>query len=135
MKIEINNLHLKKVAEFLDGVKLAGKASRGKTKLLNKLVAKLQEFSEDFNKIKEGKSDADGQNDELIELANEISVIDMSEYPHLVQPLFAALDNYEEAINGEEAIAYDILMTAYESNNDLQDSDSIIEDAQFQEVE
>ena len=134
MKLKITNLHLKKVAEFLDDVKLSGKASRGKTKLMDKLVAKLQEFSEDFNKIKESKSNAEKQSDELIELANEISVIDMGEYPHLVQPFFEAMDNYEEAMNGEEAVAYDVLMTAYESNNDLKDSDSIIEDAQIQEV-
>ena len=131
MKLEIINLHLKKVAEFLDGVKLSGKASRGKTKLINKLAVKLQEFSEDFNKVKESKSDADKKNDELIELANEISVIDMGEYPHLVQPLFDAMDNYEEAMSGEDAVAYDVLMTAYESNNDLKDS---IEYAQIQEV-
>lgn len=122
MKLEIPNIHLKKVAEFLPTIELAGRASRGKVKFLDKVAAKLQEFSADFNEIKEKKSDEDKKNDEIIELVKENAVISMDEYPQLMNAFFDALENYEVALKGEDAIAYDVLLTAYESNNDLQDS-------------
>lgn len=132
MKLEIPNIHLKKVAEFLPTIELAGRASRGKVKFLDKVAVKLQEFSTDFNEIKEGDSDEDKKNDEIIELVRENAVINMDEYPHLINTFFDALENYEVALKDEDAIAYDVLLTAYESNNDLQDS---VNDAQqIQEV-
>lgn len=131
MKIEIPNIHLKKVAEFLPTIELAGRASRGKVKFLDKLAVKLQEFSTDFNEIKEKKSDEDKKNDEIIELVKENAIISMDEYPHLMDAFFDALENYEVALKGEDAVAYDVLLTAYESINDLKDS---VVDAQIQEV-
>ena len=132
MKLEIQNIHLKKVVEFLPTIELAGRASRGKVKFLDKVAAKLQEFSTDFNEIKEGDSDEDKKNDEIIELVKENAVISMDEYPQLMNAFFDALENYEVALKGDDAIAYDVLLTAYESNNDLQDS---VNDAQqIQEV-
>ena len=132
MKLEIQNIHLKKVVEFLPTIELAGRASRGKVKFLEKVAAKLQEFSTDFNEIKEGDSDEDKKNDEIIELVKENAVISMDEYPQLMNAFFDALENYEVALKGDDAIAYDVLLTAYESNNDLQDS---VNDAQqIQEV-
>lgn len=132
MKLEIPNFHLKKVAEFLPTIELAGRASRGKVKFLDKLTVKLQEFSTDFSNIKEQKIDEDKKNDEIIELIKENAIISMDEYPHLMNAFFDALDNYEVALKGEDAIAYDVLLTAYESINDLQDS---VNDAQqIQEV-
>lgn len=134
MKLEIINLHLKKVAEFLDGMQLSGKASRGKTKFLGKVSDKLHEFSTDFSNIKEQKIDEGKKNDEIIELVKENAVISMDEYPQLMDAFFDALENYEVSLKGEDAIAYDVLLTAYESNIDLKDSASDIEDAQIQEV-
>ena len=122
MKLEIPNIHLKKVAEFLPTIELAGRASRGKVKFLEKVAAKLQEFSTDFNEIKEGDSDEDKKNVEIIELVKENAVISMDEYPQLMNAFFDALENYEVALKDEDAVAYDVLLTAYESNNDLKDS-------------
>ena len=122
MKLEIQNIHLKKVVEFLPTIELAGRASRGKVKFLDKVAAKLQEFSTDFNEIKEGDSDEDKKNDEIIELVKENAVISMDEYPQLMNAFFDALENYEVALKDEDAVAYDVLLTAYESNNDLKDS-------------
>lgn len=134
MKLEIPNIHLKKVAEFLPTIELAGRASRGKVKFLDKVAVKLQEFSTDFNEIKEGDSDEDKKNDEIIELVRENAVINMDEYPHLLNTFFDALENYEVALKDDDAVAYDVLLTAYESNNDFKDGGSNIEDAQIQEV-
>ena len=122
MKLEIPNFHLKKVAEFLPTIELAGRASRGKVKFLDKLTVKLQEFSTDFSKIKEQQIDEDKKNDEIIELVKENAIISMDEYPQLMNAFFDALENYEVALKGDDAIAYDVLLTAYESNNDLKDS-------------
>ena len=132
MKLEIPNIHLKKVVEFLPTIELAGRASRGKVKFLDKVSVKLQEFSTDFSKIKDQQIDEDKKNDEIIELVKENAIISMEEYPQLTVAFFDALENYEVALKGEDAIAYDVLLTAYESNNDLQDS---VNDAQqIQEV-
>ena len=122
MKLEIPNIHLKKVAEFLPTIELAGRASRGKVKFLDKVSVKLQEFSTDFSKIKDQQIDEDKKNDEIIELVKENAIISMEEYPQLTDAFFDALENYEVALKGEDAIAYDVLLTAYESNNDLKDS-------------
>lgn len=122
MKLELQNIHLKKVVEFLSTLELAGRASRGKVKFLDKLTVKLQEFSTDFSKIKEQKIDEDKKNDEIIELVKENAIISMDEYPQLMNAFFDALENYEVALKGDDAIAYDVLLTAYESNNDLKDS-------------
>ena len=131
MKLEIQNIHLKTVTEFLPTVEFAGRASRGKVKFLDKVSAKLQEFSTDFNEIKEKKMDEDKKNDEIIDLIKENAVISMEEYPQLMNAFFNALENYEVALKGDDAIAYDVLLTAYESNNDSKDS---VNDAKIQEV-
>ena len=122
MKLEIPNIHLKKVAEFLPTIELAGRASRGKVKFLDKVATKLQEFSTDFNEIKEKKLDEDKKNDEIIELVKENAVISVDEYPQLMNAFFDALENYEVSLKDDDAVAYDVLLTAYESNNDLKDS-------------
>ena len=122
MKLEIPNIHLKKVVEFLPTIELVGRSSRGKVKFLDKVSVKLQEFSTDFSKIKEQKIDEDKKNDEIIELVKENAIISMDEYPQLMNAFFDALENYEVALKGDDAIAYDVLLTAYESNNDLKDS-------------
>lgn len=117
MKIKILNMHLKKVAEFIASLELSGKASRGKVKFGDVLGAKLQEFSKDFNEIQHSDKDESVRNDEIIELVKEESVIVLDEYEHLVEAFVEALDLYEENLIGDDAIAYDVLMTAFENAN------------------
>lgn len=122
MKIKIVNMHLKKIAEFIASLELSGKASRGKVKFGDVLGAKLQEFSKDLNDIQQSDKDESVRNDEIIELVKEESIIVLDEYEHLIEAFVEALDVYDENLKGDDAIAYDVLLTAYESNNDLKDS-------------
>ena len=117
MKIKIANMHLKKVAEFIASLELSGKASRGKVKFGDVLGAKLQEFSKDFNDIQSSDKDESVRNDEIIELVKEESIIVLDEYEHLIEAFTEALDVYGETLKGDDAIAYDVLMTAFENAN------------------
>ena len=117
MKIKIVNMHLKKVAEFIASLELSGKASRGKVKFGDVLGAKLQEFSKDFNEIQQSDKDESERNDEIIELVKEESVIVLDEYEHLVKAFTESLDEYDKTLKGDDAIAYDVLMTAFENTN------------------
>lgn len=117
MKIKIVNMHLKKVAEFIASLELSGKASRGKVKFGDVLGAKLQEFSKDFNEIQHSDKDESVRNDEIIELVKEESIIILDEYEHLVESFVESLDVYDKTLKGDDAIAYDVLMTAFENAN------------------
>ena len=117
MKIKIANMHLKKVAEFIASLELSGKVSRGKVKFGDVLGNKLQEFSKDFSDIQNGGKDESARNDEIIELVKEESIIVLDEYEHLIESFVESLDVYDKTLKGDDAIAYDVLMTAFENAN------------------
>ena len=150
MIIEIENKHLKKTFEFLQSIELIGKASRVRVKLNTRLNEKLQEFSVEFNDIKtkfdELKRDEQYEElkqvlAEMNELTAEQSVIDMTEYAHLLPALKEALEDHPHELKGDEAVAHDLILDALESNLPSSDADApnkeneSVEDAQFQEVE
>src|SRR5699024_540224 len=147
MKITIGNKHLKKTVEFLNGLELSGKASRVRVKLNSRLQEKLQEFSTEFQQIKtkfdelKEKEEYEALKEQLKqmdELTAEVSIVDMTEYEHLLTSLKDALENYPDKLHGDNAVAHDLLLDALEDNLPSSEPDAAnneVEEAQFQEVE
>lgn len=127
MKLKIQNGELKKIDEFLQTLALSGKASRGKVKLKRRVLEKLNEFSVDFESVRnDEETDQTKRNEQLIELIKEDAVIDMSEYANQLTAFKDALEDYGEKMQGDDAIAHDVLLDALETE---------IEETQYQEVE
>lgn len=125
---------------FLKEVGLKGKASRGRNKLLNRLEEKNKELQDDANEIRkdyfetdeEGHLKIDGQEyifldnvdaedkkilaERLLDLEDEHFEVSFTEYSEKYEALFKALDNLDEELSNETAVAYDELLTAYEEN-------------------
>lgn len=149
MKITIGNKHLKKTVEFLSGLELSGKASRVRVKLNARLQEKLQEFSTEFQQIKtkfdelKEQEEYEGLKEQLKqmdELTAEDSIVDMTEYTHLLPALKDELENYPNTLQGDNAVAHDILLDALEDNLpsskfDTDAANNEVEEAQYQEVE
>lgn len=142
--LKMENRLIQVVFEFLREVTLKGKASRGRSKLLKRLEEKDKELQENRNEIRkeyfevdengEFKIDEDGTNliflesvteedkkiltDSLLDLDKEPFEITFTEYSTQYEALFKALDNLDEELSGNKALAYDELMTAYENNKE-----------------
>lgn len=145
--IKMKNLDVVPVFKFLGDLELVGQASRGRTKFNSRLEEKNKEFNEDLTEIRkdyfetdeggELKTDGDkfiflenvDDNDKkvlehrLLDLQNEEAEISFAEYSTKYEALFKALDKWEEPLKGQEAYAYDLLMTGYEENEDKNKED------------
>lgn len=139
-KIVIVNSFIVPSFEFLKDLPLmANKASRGRSQFLKRLEEKQNEYNEGLKDInlryfevdKEGElviedeqyvfvddSDKSKQSraGEINELLEENTEILFGEYSTKYESLFTALDSLELDLSGQDAIVYDILMEAYESN-------------------
>ena len=141
-KIKLQNQLIVPVFNFLTEVKLsANKASRGRTQFLKRLEEKSKEFSEAVSDIRKEyfKVDENGEllvvdgeyqfkdpemkvvqdatlTKKLTELGEEAFEIHFGEYSTKYEALFTALDNLEVELSGQDAMAYNELMDAYESN-------------------
>lgn len=148
MKITIGNKHLKKTVEFLNELELSGKASRVRVKLNRRLQEKLQDFSSEFHQIKtkfdELKTDENYESMQaelqfMDELTAEDAVVDMTEYAHLLPSLKDELEHYPHMLQGDNAVAHDLLLDALEDNLPSSEDDTnaanTVEEAQYQEVE
>lgn len=148
MKITIGNKHLKKTVEFLSSIELSGKASRVRVKLNGRLQEKLQDFSTEFQQIKTKFDELKEQEEyealkeqlkQMDELTAEASIVDMTEYEHLLPSLKDELENYPHMLQGDNAVAHDMLLDALEDNlpssEDDTDAANTVEEAQYQEVE
>ncbi|WP_311408383.1 DUF1617 family protein [Liquorilactobacillus uvarum] len=135
--LEFRNVELLPVVNFLAGLKLKGKASRGRSKFMKLLVKKNDEYIDDrdetrkpyFIKDKSGKLVAKNGKyqykdpskdkeltDELNNLGEEKAVIEFTEYSQKLQTLYLALSNYEGEFSGQEAVLYDLVMDQLEIN-------------------
>lgn len=122
--------------DFLQGLKLKAKASRGRSKLVDLLNQKNNELQKDvvelqrhfFKTDKNDKFQTDDDNKlilkngfklddaqkDLNELYSEIVSIDLNEYADRFKSLYNALNNYEYDFEGKKAIVYDNLMDKLE---------------------
>ena len=150
MELKIVNGSVQSAVEYLPKLQLKGRENRARQKLLKKASEKFQEFYSDVQEIKsENPNDEQKQKEELQTLLKEEIIIDMTEYAHLMHPLYDALLDYPHEIDtdGEhgkpsDSAVHDYLVDILEygfdedSNNEPQiDAANNAEEAQFQEVE
>lgn len=129
------------VFTLLKEAKLKNLASRGRNKFLKRLEEKNKEFNDELTEIRKDffQLDEDGKlkveegkfifkeeveeyprlkedlNKRVKELEEEIFEISFAEYSTKYEALFEALENLDEELSGDKALAYDELMDAYES--------------------
>lgn len=100
MKLEMLNGSLQSVAEYLPKLKLNGRPSRARQKLLAKVADKFKEFYSDIQEVKsEHPDDTEKQNEAFAELSKEKSILDMSEYAHMMPTLYQAMLDYPHEID------------------------------------
>lgn len=133
--VTFKNGELSIIKKFLDDVKVSGKASRGRSKLLKLLAKKEQELNDDLNDVRKpylilgdnGEPLIENNNvkfkDEearekatadIVELLDEKAVIDITEYHDKLYALYSALNGYEYDLSGNDATAYDLLLDEFE---------------------
>lgn len=138
--IKIKNTNTAPIHNFLNGLELSGKASRGRTKFIKRLEEKNKEFLEDLEALQKEyfKTDENGgliadengkltfkdeldfeeYNDKYKEIQDEEVEISFGEYSTKFEALFTALDNLDIPLSGQDADLYDTLMTAYEAEEE-----------------
>ena len=143
MKIEILNGSLQSIAEYLPKLKLKGRENRARQKLLFKVTDKFKEFYSDIQEVKsEHPDDIEKQNEAFAELSAEKSILDMSEYAHMMPTLYEAMLDYPYEIDTEREYGkptdasihdyvIDVLEEVVESNNETQNT----EETKLMEVE
>ncbi|CAK8054111.1 DUF1617 family protein [Eupransor demetentiae] len=135
--IKIKNYQLENVALFLKNAKLTGQVSRYRTRLLKKIVARIQELAEEeANIVTDNNFEVDEKgnivqkvqtkdagremaklNKELTEIKQERSIFE-EDTEQEFSKLEGALNEYEEKLAGDEAEAYDILLDAFEEGRE-----------------
>ena len=140
--IKIKNIEVIPVFNFLKDVELVGQASRGRSKFNSRLEEKNKEYLEDLQTIqkdyfevdKDGNLRQDGDklipletlteedkktlNERVADLQQEIAEVSFTEYSTKYEAMFKELDKLEIPLKGQDAYAYDLLMTAYEENEE-----------------
>lgn len=135
MKLELLSGSLQSVAEYLPKLKLKGRENRARQKLLEKVANKFKEFYSDIQEVKsEHPDDVEKQNEAFAELSAEKSVLDMTEYAHMMPTLYDAMLNYPHEIGTEREYGkptdssihdyvIDVLEEVIESNNETQNTE------------
>ncbi|WP_277631405.1 DUF1617 family protein [Atopococcus tabaci] len=140
--IKLKNNEVVPVFNFLQELELVGQASRGRTKFNKRLEEKNKEFNEDLTEIRKDYFEVDEAGelvvkdnkfqpkedmtdeqkkelkDRVKELEEEEVEVSFSEYSKKYEALFEALDKLDVPLKGQDAFAYDQLMTAYEENEE-----------------
>lgn len=142
-KIIIKNEFIVPTFDFLKDIPLKTKASRGRTQFLKRLEDKQNEYNDFVKEINKKYFKVDDKNEliiedeqyifkkddddfkqertkEVMELLEEETEILFGEYSTKYESLFEALDNMEIELSGQEAIVYDLLMEAYEKNEEVE---------------
>ena len=136
--LTFKNAELAPVGNFLGGLSLKNKASRGRTKLIKFISTKNDEYNEDrkealepFFKDGELLKDADGNVDQVnnakaakvaAEIEAEPAVIEFTEYSDKMKALYEAISDYSGELSDTDATIYDLLMdqleTAFENETE-----------------
>lgn len=120
MIIITNNNVITSLTEYLQKVKVKGKAIRGKHKLLQRMFEKSQELMQNVETIKKEYESDDERKLHLTDLLNEEVRIDMSEYPSHVKALFEIMDDYPHEVGKDEVVhslLTDVLEEAINNKN------------------
>lgn len=132
MQLEFQNGELNPYINYLQNLELKAKASRGRTKLIKLLDAKVKEFNDDFQAIRNeffqkdnnGKFIEDKDKNLIVkdgltkddaqkaadELSKEKAIVIIDEYLEQIKAMYDALNDYEQAFEGVDATLYDNLL-------------------------
>ena len=138
--IKIKNSSTAPIHNFLNGIALTGKASRGRTQLMKRLDEKNKEFLDDLTELQKeyfktdkngdlisdengtltplGEAEAREAEEKAAELQQEVVEINFGEYSSKYEALFGALDELDVPLVGQQAELYDTLMNAYEAEKE-----------------
>ena len=135
MKLKLRNEMIVPSIEFLQGAELKGKFSRARSKLVTLLLDSLKELQEsEMELVKEyGETDENGElikddkgnpqlskdnivkyNLEHAQLVSEIAEVEGGTYTDHATDCKQFLEDYDKALSGKEAQAYDVLLDALE---------------------
>ena len=109
-------------------LKLTGRASRGRNKLLVEMEHKAETFYNDLQELKEevykkddvGKTELktgftkDDINKKVNEIGQDMAGVNSEEFSDKIKALYQALDKYEEPFEGLDAVCYDRIMDLLE---------------------
>lgn len=104
MIIKVKNNVILSVSEYLQTIKVKGKAIRGKQKLLQKLVEKSQDFLSSTEEIKKEFKEKEEQQEQFEILLKEDAIIDLTEYPSHIIELYKIVDDYPEDVGKNESV-------------------------------
>lgn len=139
--LEFENDILVSLGNFLGGLELYSKASRGRSTLVNKMSLKNEEFQKDAEEIRKEyfKVDEDGRflteknsqgqdiyvfkdptkesdyRQEMSELGNEKAVLNFTEYSEKLKSLYKALEDYPKPFTNSDAAAYNVIMDEFDT--------------------
>ena len=138
--IKINNINTAPIYNFLNGLSLTGKASRGRSKFIKRLEEKNKEYLEDLAELQKEYFETDEKGDLITDdkgkltfkddlnfeeydtkykdIGNEHAEISFGEYSTKYEAMFQALDNLDVPLSGQDAESYDNLMDAYEAEKE-----------------
>ena len=128
--LTFKNKDMVAVGNLLGTLNLKSKASRGRSKLVKLLMAKIDEYNEDRKEaldpyFKDGEllKDEDGNalpdnakkaKKIVDEMEAETAVIEFTEYSEKLKALYEAIIDYPGEFNGVDGMAYDLLMDQLE---------------------
>ena len=137
--LNFKNAELVAVGNFLDSLKLKGRASRGRTKLIKVFAEKNKEYTEDLDEIRKNYFEVDDRGElkkdgdhyifkneddlpqlhkEMRDLAEEKAVIDCTEYLEKFKALYQELLDYPYELDSQAALIYDVLMDQLEKTEE-----------------
>lgn len=125
MEIRVKKALLNSLTEFLMDIKLEGRVSRARMKLIFAMSEAAEELQSDTQFIrKENKEDSNKAKKEIDELLEEEAVLDLTKYKELIYDLHVALENIDEKIAFPKSYLHDELLNAIEENmNEIGDDE------------
>ena len=139
MQIKIENKELPKVLGFLERLTAKGKYSLARSRMVNLLKKKYQEYLDEQKQIVENFADKDENgepitkedgtfqlskiankeaNKELASLSEELAIIEYGEYSSRLKDLEEFLNGYEEDLTGDDAQGFFDLVDAFENKEE-----------------
>lgn len=125
MEIRVKKALLNSLTEFLMDIKLEGRVSRARMKLIFAMSEAAEELQSDTQFIrKENKEDSNKAKKEIDELLEEEAVLDLTKYKELIYDLHVALENIDEKMAFPKSYLHDELLNAIEENmNEIGDDE------------
>lgn len=115
MHIELKKNILSGINNFLIEMKLHGKLSRARMKLVLSIEDALKELQEDIKQIQKDNEDDSDKKIYINQLLEEIAVIDITKHKRLINELYLFLDTYDVEMDGKEGFIHDTLLDAIEA--------------------